>query len=115
MSGRHVHPFVPGRRTGISAPSLAGKSMIVAFLEIDIGAALIAFWIFQDVERAGFCIVLFFVVVVVVSCFVSWATATVPKTISPKARVERVPSRFITVLLDESRFGEPDYPAMNET
>ena len=53
-SGRHVHSFVPLRSTGISPPSFADQSTTVAPRAILAGAALIAFWIFQAAERAGF-------------------------------------------------------------
>src|SRR5512132_3391716 len=52
-SGRHVQSFVPLRSTGISPPSVTGQSMTVAFFEIFGGAALIAFWIFQEADRAA--------------------------------------------------------------
>src|SRR5438552_6574234 len=70
-SGRHVHSLVPFRRTDISPPSVAGKSMTVASFEIERGAALIAFWTFHALVRAGFFTVLFVVVVFFVSCFIS--------------------------------------------
>src|SRR5512141_2756332 len=103
MSGRQVQPFVPFRRTGISAPSLAGKSRIVASLEIARGAALIAFWIFHAFERAGFVptfISVFFVVVVVfVSCFISCASASVEKKSTDRPMKRRVPIRLMKILL----------------
>src|ERR1041385_1004496 len=46
MSGKQLQPFVPLRRTGGLSPSLAGQSRIVAFPEMDDGAALIALAIF---------------------------------------------------------------------
>src|SRR5438552_19044033 len=63
-SGRHVHSPAPFRRTAISPPSVVGKSITVASFEIERGAALIAFWTFHAVVRAGFFMVLFVVVVV---------------------------------------------------
>src|SRR5437667_1375693 len=41
-SGRHVHPFVPARSVTIFPPSVAGQSMMVAFAEMERGAAFIA-------------------------------------------------------------------------
>src|SRR2546428_13952265 len=46
-SGKQVHSFAPLRSTGGSAPSLAGQSRMVASLEMDGGAALLAFGIFH--------------------------------------------------------------------
>jgi hypothetical protein len=46
--------------------------MTVAFFAIEAGPALMAFWIFQDVERAGFFMAFVVLVVLVfVSCFTS--------------------------------------------
>jgi hypothetical protein len=61
--------------------------MTVAFFAIEAGAALVAFWIFQDVERAGFFVA--FVVLVVldfVSCFISCAIEIVAKTSTDRTR-----------------------------
>src|SRR2546426_11952233 len=50
-SGRHVHPFVPARSVTIFPPSVAGQSMMVAFAEMERGAAFIALAIFGALVR----------------------------------------------------------------
>src|SRR6266536_4702634 len=104
MSGRQLHSFVPLRRTGISSPSLAGQSRMVASFAIARGAALIAFWIFQAFVRAGFFIVLLVVVGVVVffvSSVFSGASGTAAKIRITRTEVSTVPSRLMTVLLSK--------------
>src|SRR5215470_2107677 len=52
-SGKHIHPFVPLRKTGGWSLSFAGQSRMVAFLAMAAGAALMAFWIFHSLLRVG--------------------------------------------------------------
>jgi hypothetical protein len=46
--------LVPDRSTGGCSPSFAGQSRIVAFAEMDAGAAAIAFEIFSALVVGGF-------------------------------------------------------------
>jgi hypothetical protein len=53
MSGKHDHPFVPALNTAGFAPSVAGQSKIVAWSEIDFGAAAEAFASFSALVVGG--------------------------------------------------------------
>jgi hypothetical protein len=54
MSGKQAHPLVPALSCAGAAPGLAGQSMMVAAALMELGAALIAFWIFHSgVPGAG--------------------------------------------------------------
>src|SRR4029079_18394847 len=54
--GKQTHPFVPALSCFISSPGLEGKSMIVAWAEIAIGAALFALAIFWAVVTSVFAV-----------------------------------------------------------